>query len=106
MLLLFHMDVANVDQGCCTYCICCKCFRDMLQEFVQNVSFVPDVCSKRFDIEVAYVSHICYNSMFQMFLFKSFVATSFHVESCKCSIWIFIAYVFTHMVFSNSLAPL
>jgi hypothetical protein len=61
MLQLLHMDFANVDPECC------KCFRDMLQEFVQNVSFVPDICCKRFDLDVAYVSHICYNSMFQMF---------------------------------------
>jgi hypothetical protein len=30
---LFHMNVAKVDRGCCTCCICWKCFRDMLQVF-------------------------------------------------------------------------
>ena len=53
MLQLFYTDVAKVDRG---YCICCKCFRDMLQEFSQNVLSVPDICYKRFDLYVAYVS--------------------------------------------------
>jgi hypothetical protein len=76
MLQLFHMDVAKTDQGCCTYC---KCFRSMLQLFhmdiakidqgyctyckcfrgVQNVLFLPNVCCKRFNLDVAHVSHIC-----------------------------------------------
>ena len=60
MLQLFHMDVAKVDQGCCTYC---KCFRGV----VQNVSFVPDVCCKRSDLDIAYVSDIGCNNMFQLF---------------------------------------
>jgi hypothetical protein len=72
--------------------ICCKCFRGMLQAFVQNISSVSnmcckhfdldvayvshiyvarasvlDVCCKRFDLDVTYVSHICYKSMFEMF---------------------------------------
>ena len=60
MLQLFRMGVAKVDQGCCTCCICCKCFRGMLQAFVQNVSCVPDICCNHFDLDVAYVSHICF----------------------------------------------
>jgi hypothetical protein len=67
MLQLFYMDVAKIDRECCICCVCCKCFRDMLQDFVQNVSSVPDVCCKRFDLDVAYVSHICCNSMFEIF---------------------------------------
>jgi hypothetical protein len=30
----------------------------MLQKFVQNVSPVSNVCCKRFDLDVAYVSHM------------------------------------------------
>ena len=49
----------------------------MLQAFVQNISFVTDVCCKHFDLDVAYVSHICCNSMFQMFhVFQSSVVAS------------------------------
>jgi hypothetical protein len=60
MLQLIHIDVVKVDWGCC---ICCKCF-NILQEFVQNVSSVPYVCCKRFDLDIVYVSHICCNGMF------------------------------------------
>ena len=84
MLQLFHMDVAKVDQR---YCICCKCFIGMLQvfkRFVQNVSSVLDVCCKRSDLDVAYVSHICCN-MFQMFqLFRSYVAVNVLSRCCIC----------------------
>jgi hypothetical protein len=77
---LFHIDVAKVDWGCCTCCICCKCFRDILEvfkRFLQNVSFVPDVCCKCFGLDVGYVSHIYCNNMFQMFqLFQSYIAVS------------------------------
>jgi len=37
MLQLFYMDVAKVDQGCCTYC---KCFKGMLQLLHMNVEKV------------------------------------------------------------------
>jgi hypothetical protein len=48
----------------------------MLQEFVQNVSSVPNVCCKHFDLDVAYISHMLL-SMFQMFhLFQASIATS------------------------------
>jgi hypothetical protein len=50
----------------------------MLQTFVlQSVLSVLDICCKRFDLDVAYVSHICCKSMFQMFqLFHSDVVVS------------------------------
>ena len=75
ILHLFYIDVAKVDRGCCT---CCKCFRGMLQAFVQNVSSVPDIRCKRFDLGVC----ICFTH----------VATCPYVLSvsdicCKCSIW-------------------
>jgi hypothetical protein len=75
MLQKLHMDVAKIDQKFCT---CCKCFRLMLQSFVQNVSSVSDVCLQVFFyLDVAYVSHICCKSMFQMFyLFQSYVSAS------------------------------
>jgi hypothetical protein len=92
MLQLFNMDIAKVDRECC------KCFRGMLrvfQKFVQNISSIPDVCCKRSDLDVAYVSHICYNYMFQMF--QSYLSVSdFHVASVF--IWmlhIFHTYVAT-----------
>jgi hypothetical protein len=39
----------------------------VFQRFVQNVSSVLDVCCKRSHLDVVYVSHICYNNIFQMF---------------------------------------
>jgi hypothetical protein len=54
MLQVVHMDVAKVDRDV-TYVAsvleaCYKCFRCMLQAFVQNISSVLDVCGKRFFI--------------------------------------------------------
>jgi hypothetical protein len=49
-------------------------FIGMLQAFVQYVSSVLDICCKRFDLDVAHVSHICCYSMFHMFQF--YVAAS------------------------------
>jgi NAD(P)H-nitrite reductase large subunit len=73
----FYIDVAKVGQGCGT---CCKCFRGILQvfqKFVQNISSIPDICCKRSDLDVAYVSHICCNNMFQIFqLSRSYVVVS------------------------------
>jgi hypothetical protein len=77
-LQLFLMDVAEVDRRCCTCCICCKCFRGMLQAFVQNVSYVPDVRCKHFDLDVCICFHtyvaktcsicfICFRHMLQVF---------------------------------------
>jgi hypothetical protein len=62
MLQVFHMDDVKVDQDVAYVAsileVCCKCFKGMLQAFVQNDSSVSDVCCKRFDMDVAYVSHI------------------------------------------------
>jgi hypothetical protein len=44
-VVIVYMDVAKADQETCT---CCKCLRGMLQEFVENVSSVSDVCCKCF----------------------------------------------------------
>jgi hypothetical protein len=81
------MDVAKVDRGCC---ICCKCFRDILQEFVQNILSFTDVHCNRFDLNVAYVSHICFNIMFHLFQ-SSITASVFMLQvgsvlsgCCKC----------------------
>jgi hypothetical protein len=60
---MFHLDVAHV-------CICCKCFKGTLQvflRFVKNILYVPDICYKRFDLNVTYVSPIYCNNMFQIF---------------------------------------
>jgi hypothetical protein len=51
MLQMYISSVSDVSEACCNYfiwmlqsrvgcCTCWKCFRGMLQEFVQNVSFV------------------------------------------------------------------
>ena len=71
--------------------------------FVQSVLSISDVCCKRFDLDVTYVSHIYFKSMFQIFqLFHSYVAVSiftlqvfyldvayiFHI-CCKCIFQIF-----------------
>jgi hypothetical protein len=59
---VFHMDVVKVDQDLAYVAsvldACCKCFNGMLQAFVRNVPSVSIVCCKRFDLDVAYVSHI------------------------------------------------
>ena len=59
---MFYADVGKIDRGVeCVASIseaCCKCFKGMLQAFVQNISSVSDVYCKRFDLDVAYVSHI------------------------------------------------
>jgi hypothetical protein len=57
------MDVAKVDWGMLYMLHMLQVF----QRFVQNVSSVLDVCCKHSDLDVAYVSHICCNNMFQMF---------------------------------------
>jgi hypothetical protein len=48
----------------------------VFQMFVQNVLSVEDVCCKSSDLDVAYVSHICCNNMFQMFQLQSYVSVS------------------------------
>jgi len=85
MLQVFRMDVVKVDHDV-TYVAsvseaCRKCFRGMLQAFVQNVL---DVCCKRFYLNVAHVSH-----MLQGYVFNVSVLCCnkcFHVVSCKCFI--------------------
>jgi hypothetical protein len=73
MLQVLHMNVYKSRLGCCTCCICCKCFKRLFNMFHL---FQTYVC-KRFDRDVAYVSHICCKSMFQMFhMFPSYVAAS------------------------------
>jgi hypothetical protein len=65
--------------------MCCKYFIGILQAFVQSASSVLDVCCKRFDLVVAYVSHICCKSMIQIFhVFHSYVAII--ISCCKCFI--------------------
>ena len=54
MLQIYVSSLLNVSEVCITCCIRCKCFRDILLKFVQNVSS-PNVCWKRFDLHVAYV---------------------------------------------------
>jgi hypothetical protein len=59
--------------------------------FVQNVSYVLDIYCKRFDLDVAYVSHICCNSMFQssVAVFSCYKLQVFYLD---------VTYVFTHML--------
>ena len=69
---MFHVDVIKVDRDVAYVAsvseACCKCFRDMLQAFVQNVSSVSDVCCKRFFIWMLHMFHTYVaNSMFEMF---------------------------------------
>ena len=71
MLQVFHIDVAKVDRDIAYVAIVseayCKCFKDILQAFVQNVSSVSDICWKRFYLDAAHISHICCKSMFKIF---------------------------------------
>jgi hypothetical protein len=49
----------------------------VFQRFVQNISSILDVCCKHSDLDIAHISDICCNSMFQMFqLFQFYVAVS------------------------------
>ena len=96
MLQMFRMDIAKVDRDVAYVAsvseACCKCFRDMLQAFVQNVSSILDVRCKHFlsgcftcfthmlQEYVRNVSHICCKSMFKMFqLFQSYDAISVYM---------------------------
>jgi hypothetical protein len=81
MLLVFHMDVAKVDRDveyiACASEICYKCFRGMMLAFVQNISYVSDVCYKRF----LFGCCTCFTHMLQGYvrnvqLFQSYVAIS------------------------------
>jgi hypothetical protein len=53
---LFYMDVAKIDQGCCT---CCNCFRGMLQEYFRV-----------FQMFQWYVSFMFFECMLQLCLFR------------------------------------
>ena len=67
MLQVFYMDVAKLDCDVASVSeACCKCFKGILQAFVQNISSVSDVCCKRFYLDVAHLSHICCKSMFEV----------------------------------------
>jgi hypothetical protein len=65
------MDVTKVDRDVAYVAsvseACWKCFRGMLEVFVQNILSVSKVCCKRFDLDVAYVLYICCKIMFEMF---------------------------------------
>jgi hypothetical protein len=83
MLQAFVQNVSSVLN------ICCKRF-DLDVAYVSHIyvarASVLDVCCKRFDLDVAYVSHICCKSMFEMFqLFQSYVAIS--VLCCKLQVF-------------------
>jgi hypothetical protein len=71
MLQWLYMYVTSI----CSKCFICF-FRRMLQASVSNVSSAfSDVCCKCTYLDVAYVSHICCKSIFEMFqLFQSYVA--------------------------------
>ena len=96
MFQVFQRYVVSVSYGCCKSrsgcCICCKCFRDMLQGFVQTILCVSDIYCKRFNLDVAYVSHICCKCVFQMFhLVQTYthicckrMFTMFHLVSDVC----------------------
>jgi hypothetical protein len=80
---LFQRYVAVVSYGYCKsrsgmlYILqCCKCFRGMLQVFVQNVSSIADICCKRFLSECLHMFH-------------TYVATICSIcfrRCCKCSV--------------------
>ena len=102
MLQKFHMDDAKVDRDIAyvasVFEACCKCFRGMLQAFVQNVLSVSDVCCKYFLSECYTCFTHCCKSMLEMFqLFWSYVAISvfmLQVASVLSSYCI----CFTHML--------
>jgi hypothetical protein len=64
----FNMDVAKLDRGYCTCCICYKCFIGMLQAFVQIVSFV----SRRTLQAFLYGCCICFHIYVATVRFKIF----------------------------------
>jgi hypothetical protein len=80
---MFYMYIAKVDWDvACVSEVCCKCFRDMLQASIQNVSTVSV-----FYLDVAYVAvviHICCKHLLKMFhMFQTYV-TSVLSECCIC----------------------
>ena len=99
---MLYIDIAKVDRDVAHFVmaihVCFKCMFQMFQLFQMNVasvfiwmlhiharskhmfqvfSGVSYVCLRVFHLDVAYVSHICCKSMFEMFqLFQSYVAIS------------------------------
>ena len=71
---MLHLDVAKVDQDVAYFAyvasVSDKCCKRLFKMFHL---FRTYVC-KRFDLDDAYVSHICCTGMFQMF--QSYVAVS------------------------------
>jgi hypothetical protein len=69
----------------------------MLQAFIQNISSVPDLCCKCFDLDVTYISHICCNSIFQIFhLFDLLLQQMF--LCCKLQVfYLDVAYFHTYV---------
>ena len=84
---MFRMDVAKVDWDVASVSeACCECFRGMLQAFVQNVSYVSDLCCKRFLSECC----TCFTPMLQEYVQNVAIVSvlcwnkCFHVAICKC----------------------
>jgi hypothetical protein len=77
--LLFQKYVANVLSG---YCIYFSGYTHMLQESIQNISFVLDLyCLSRCCISCSGYTHVA-NHVFQMFhLFQTYVAEVIHVAT-------------------------
>jgi hypothetical protein len=88
---VFYVDIAKVDRDV-AYIIsvsesCCKCFKGMFQAFVQNISYILDVCCKRFRFGCCICfTHICRKSMFKMFQPFSVLCWNkcFYVACCTC----------------------
>ena len=92
MFQIFQRYVASVSCKCCKSrsgcCICCTCSKSMLQAFVQNISSVPNVCCKCFDLVVAYVSHMLQQYILNVSSVSVLCCSKyFNVASCKCFIW-------------------
>jgi hypothetical protein len=73
----FQRYVVVVSYG---YCTCCKCFRDMLQEFVQNVSsvqmYIASVLIRTLHMFYTYVATVHYVPN---------VSSIFHCSKCFCN---------------------
>jgi hypothetical protein len=89
MFQMFQRYVASILYGCCKSrsrcCICCKCFRGMVQAFIQNVlsCMLQAVFIWMLHMFHTYVSVLCYNKCF-------------YFASCKC--FIYMMYMFyTHV---------
>jgi hypothetical protein len=94
-MLVFYMDVAKLDRDVAH--VCNGCTR-MLQASILNVSSAfLDIRCKCAYLEVAYVSHICCKSMFE--IFQSYVAMGvFMLQLAIVFIW--MLYMFHRYVAS------